>query len=135
MNATDSLPVTYHQLSGVIDVLLDINGKYLVPIIVISGFINNAFVLVLLSASQYKQHVSCLYLRTLAVFDIIVLIIVGIAATNKVMETLILYLGDPFCAGIGFLSNFAPENASWIIVGITFTRFVAVVYPLKASSW
>jgi hypothetical protein len=124
-----------HDQQDKIELFLYLNSHYLVPAIVIFGCVNNIFVLVVLSLSQYRKHVSCLYLRCLAVFDTMSLVAVGLLSSENAMPTLAETLGDVFCAVLGFSINLTPEMSSWIIVGITFTRFVAVVYPLQAAAW
>jgi hypothetical protein len=118
-----------------IDVFLDISGSYVTPITVIFGCVNNILVLVVLSLPQYNKHVTCLYLRVLAVFDTITITCLGVVLTNNVMATLILKIGTPFCATLSFLLNSTPELSSWMILAITGTRFIAVAFPLKAAAW
>jgi hypothetical protein len=118
-----------------INIFFYINSRHFVPAIVIFGSINNIFVLVILSLPQYRKHVSCLYLKCLAIFDTVSLITVGLLSSENALPVLTATLGDAFCALIGFAINFTPEMSSWIIVAITFTRFLAVVYPLHAKSW
>jgi hypothetical protein len=118
-----------------IDLFFYFNSQYIVPFIVIVGCVNNIFVLVVLSLQQYRKHVNCLYLKCLAMFDTVTLVAVGLFVPENVIPTLTATLGDPFCAIMGFIVNFTPEVSSWVIVAITFTRFIAVVYPLEAAAW
>ncbi|XP_064650083.1 cysteinyl leukotriene receptor 1-like [Lineus longissimus] len=134
-NVTTSQDVSMSQTadpSDILDALLYYNSSYLTPILVIFGVINNLLVLVVMSLPQYRKHVSCLYLRALAVFDIINLLGIGTVLTKNVMVAMIARYGDPFCAALSFCSYFSPNASSWVIIAITFTRFVAVMFPLKA---
>jgi hypothetical protein len=136
MQAARNQTVSTSVVEDGIELFFRINGRYLLPLIVIVGCVSNVFVLIVLSLKQYRQHASCLYLQWLAVFDSVTLVIIGIIATeNDMSSRLVATLGDPFCAIVGFVINLTPEMSSWTIVGIAFTRFIAVVYPLKAAMW
>ncbi|XP_064619604.1 C-C chemokine receptor type 9-like [Lineus longissimus] len=124
--------------TGLLDILLSlqhISGIFLAPIIAIVGCTNNILVFIVLSLPQYRKHVSCLYLRVLAIVDSVTLLAIAAIMTKDATPTLIAKLGDPFCMILGFVINFTPELSSWIIVAITSTRFIAVVFPLKAATW
>jgi hypothetical protein len=126
-------PVDISQIYDVLDMIMYLNGRYISPTIVLLGLFNNILVVIVLSLPQYRNNACCLFLKILAMVDSVTLIAFGFVITENVMSTMIETIGDPFCAVLGFISNFTPELSSWTIVAITLTRFIAVVFPLKAS--
>jgi hypothetical protein len=125
-------PDTGHDI---IDFILLIITQYVAPAVAISGCINNVFIVMILSLPQYRKHVSCLYLRILAVIDSVTIVAMAIIMTGNTMAKMVSLFGEPFCAVISFVVNFTPELSSWSVVAITGIRFIAVVFPLQAAAW
>jgi hypothetical protein len=122
-----------HIGEDVLDLALFINGTFVVPALVIFGFINNLLVLIVMSLPHYKKNVTCLYLRVLAIFDTLTLVFASAPAlTESATKLLIDKFGEPFCKWFLFVAYGAPAMSILTIVAITFVRFVAVVFPFKA---
>jgi hypothetical protein len=124
---------TEEEDTDILDLIISINGTFFIPAIAIFGFISNVLVLVVLSMSQYRKNVNCFYLRFLAVSDNLNLIGISIALIKGAMKELMELGGDPFCKVFLFIAYFASPMTTITIVAITFNRFLAVVFPLKAG--
>jgi hypothetical protein len=59
----------------------------------------------------------------------------AIVMTGDTMSVLIKTLGDSFCGLMNFSAFFLTSMSNWTIVIMTFTRFVAVVYPFRVALW
>jgi hypothetical protein len=130
-----STPLAISQIYGILDMIMFLNGRFISPTIVLLGLFNNILVVIVLSLPQYRNNACCLFLKILAMVDSVTLIALGVILTENIMSTMIGTIGDPFCALLGFIANFTPVLSSWTIIGITTTRFIAVVFPLKASAF
>jgi hypothetical protein len=117
----------------ILNSLLYLSGYYIVPCITVIGCFNNLIIIVVLSRPRYRRHVSCFFLKILALIDTINLWVGATIMTNNAMSTMVRVFGDAFCALIGFAVNFTLEMSSWTIIIMTLMRFVAVAFPLKAQ--
>jgi hypothetical protein len=117
-----------------LDAIIRIINQIVNPALVVVGCINNLLVLIILSKPRYRNNANCFFLMSLAVFDTLNLIAIGIYF-GEAMKVLIAQLGNIYCALFSFYVYFMVNMSNWIIVIITFTRFVAVVFPLRAALW
>jgi hypothetical protein len=125
----------HHLQEDSLDITVHILSNYVCPVIVIVGCLNNVFILVVMSLPRYRNIVSCLYLRVLALSDTCNVLGVGTVAIGNTFQLLIVRFGDAFCKGLQFTGYFVSNISTWTIVLMTLTRFIAVVFPLRAKSW
>jgi hypothetical protein len=120
---------------AIFDQISFIISKYVFTILVVFGFFNNILIIIVMSRKKYKTIVSCFYLRSLAVFDILNMVWFIQMHVHGVMSTGAALLGDVFCIESFALAYFTTNASNWTTVLMTGTRFVAVVFPLKVSIW
>jgi hypothetical protein len=123
------------QTGVIFDHISFLINRYVFPFLVACGFFNNILVLIVMSRNRYKKIVSCFYLRSLAVFDIVNMVWFGQGNVSSVMSAGAAAIGDIFCIEVFILSYFATNASNWTTVLMTYTRFVAVVFPLKVTAW
>jgi hypothetical protein len=128
---TNFILKTYSTLDTIIRIINEIVN----PALVVFGCINNMLVLIILSKPSYRNNANCFFLMSLAVFDTLNLVAIGIIFFGDAMHVLVELLGDVFCAMFSYYAYFMVNISNWIIVLITFVRFVAVVFPLRAAVW
>jgi hypothetical protein len=117
-----------------LNALTEIMASYIFPTIVVCGCLSNILILIVMSKTQYRNVVTSLNLKCLAVYDMLTLLVFGVVFSKGVWPALNEILGDAFCAPFNFLAYSTTELSNWTIVLMTFTRFVAVVLPLKART-
>jgi hypothetical protein len=123
------------ETGAIFDQISFIISKYVFPILVAFGILNNIFVIIVMSRNKYKTIVSCFYLRSLAVFDILNMVWFIQIHVHGVMSTGADLIGDVFCIESFALCYFATNASNWTTVLMTGTRFIAVVFPLKVGIW
>jgi hypothetical protein len=140
--ASQTTPATNPITSGGYDASSDIYSivslflsDYIFPTIIALGLFNNVLVLIVMANPRYKNIVCCLYLQCLAMADLGSLVSYIPSYISDILPHLVAALGDPFCSILQGLGVIATTMSNWAIVLMTYTRFVAVVFPLKAGIW
>jgi hypothetical protein len=108
-------------------------GFYLPPIFIALGSVSNILIIIVLSQRHYRSNSSCLYLRFLAVWGVIYLIVALEVHMMTIYPAEVAKLGDAFCAEMMFFGYSVTNLSSWTVVFLTFSRFIAVVFPLQAA--
>jgi len=77
-----------------------------------------------------------MFLVLLAIADTTVLYVSAFKTWIRVISGFELLNVNNFCCrSVTFLTFFSQHMAAWIVVLVTVDRFVAVWFPLRASSW
>jgi hypothetical protein len=121
------------EIPDILDAILYVIGSYVIPVVVCLGAVNNMIILVIMSSARYRNIVSCFYLRFLAVCDTLTLATgAQVYITEYAFVTLATMFGNGYCAQLLFFAYFPTNLPNWTLVVMTFTRFIAVVFPLHA---
>jgi len=92
--------------------------------------------LVVLLRPRMRGKSVYLFLLLLAIADTVVLYISAFKTWIRVITGFeLLNVNDFSCRSVSFLVLLSQHMSAWIIVLVTIDRFVAVWFPLRASSW
>ncbi|XP_064646237.1 C-C chemokine receptor type 1-like [Lineus longissimus] len=108
-------------------------GYYLPPIFLSLGFTGNLLIIVVLSQHRYRASSSCLYLRFLAMWGIAYLTVDLQTHLMTVFPEKVAKVGNAFCAEVMFFGYSVINMKAYTVVLMTFSRFIAVIFPLKAA--
>ena len=107
------------------------------PALVPFGTLANVFNLIVFTRPQMKHLSTSVYLSALSVSDIIMLYFYSVRAWIE--ETHVIdkhsYMSTAYCQTMDILSYTSRVFSNWMIVAITFERFVVMAFPFKATSF
>jgi hypothetical protein len=132
---TGNTDIGFDETGVIFDQIAFVISKYVLPMLVACGVVNNTLIIIVMSQSKYRKIVSCFYLRSLAIFDIVTIIFFVQVHVFGVMTTGAAAFGDVFCIEVFILAYFSTNASNWTTVLMTYTRFIAVVFPLKVGLW
>ena len=102
---------------------------YVPPVLLIFGTLGNVLSFLVLIRKSKSTY---LYLAALAVLDLLVLYVglmrLWIAEFTVDLQNATNWL----CKGVNYLGYVSSDCSVWIIIAVTFERFVAVCFPMKA---
>ena len=98
-----------------------------------AGILGNILALIVLFRPKMRRSSSAIYLIVLAFADAITLIMLLIGNLNRYYVNLKLD-SDIWCKLNAFIAGSASSSSVWLTIAVTAERFVAVCYPLKAST-
>jgi hypothetical protein len=107
------------------------------PVLIVLGLFGNILSYLVLRQPQHAKQTTCYYMRMLAIFDSLILVVkVSLrTAINYQPAYMNSFERGPYvCPAIAF-SNCTFGFSNWTIAAMTFDRFIAVRFPLKAASW
>jgi len=100
------------------------------------GTVGNVMSIMVLLRPRMRGKSVYLFLLLLAVADTAVLYVSGFKTWIRVVTGFeLMNVNDFSCKSVNFLVLFFQHMSAWIVVLVTVDRFVAVWFPLKASSW
>lgn len=109
--------------------------KYCLPIIIFIGTFGNVLSFLIMVQREMRQTSTFFYLATLAVADTIVLYISAFKTWITVMTGFeLLHQGPAACKISIFMTQFCVHFSAWLIVAVTVERFLAVWFPLRATT-
>lgn len=131
LNVTTSPVSTYLEMAAA-DVIL----KYVYPFIVFLGTFGNMTSFVVLMRRRMRVTSVYFFLTVLAVADTIMLFVSAFKTWIRVLTgwELLVY-SSATCKTVFFLVLFSQHMAAWVVVLVTIDRFIAVWFPLRATSW
>ena len=97
------------------------------------GILGNILALIILCRPKMRRSSSAIYLIVLAFADATTLILFLIGNLNRYYVNLKLD-SDIWCKGASFITGSTISSSVWLTIAVTAERFVAVCYPLKAST-
>jgi growth hormone secretagogue receptor len=132
--------VTQPALSGegrIFSVILFVIDQVIPPVIIAFGLVGNVLAFLVLHQPQYAKQTTCFYMRVLAIFDSMCLlghVLVRTIINNNPKHMFSYDIGPYVCPILAlFFGGYGLSN--WTIAAMTFDRFLAVRFPLKAASW
>lgn len=109
--------------------------KYVLPIVILVGTIGNVLSFVVLLRSRMRSTSVYFYLMVLAAADTMVLYVSAFKTWIFLLTGFeLLNASNEACKIVFFLLLVSFHLAAWIIVLITLDRFIAVWFPLKATT-
>lgn len=109
--------------------------KYCLPIIIFIGTFGNAMSFLIMVQREMRQTSTFFYLATLAVADTVVLYISAFKTWIMVLTGFeLLHQGPAACKLSIFTTQFCVHFSAWLIVAVTVERFLAVWFPLRATT-
>jgi len=101
-----------------------------------TGTLGNMTSLAVLLRPRMRGKSVYLFLVLLAIADTVVLYVSAFQIWIKVITGFQLpNVSNWSCRGVNFLHLVSTHMAAWIVVLVTIDRFVAVWFPLQATSW
>ena len=101
-----------------------------------TGTVGNVTSLAVLLRPRMRGKSVYLFLVLLAIADTLVLYISGFKTWIRIVTGYELLNASNFsCRSVTFLTLVSQHMSAWIVVLVTIDRFVAVWFPLRASSW
>ena len=133
-NITEDAP--YRDLQSEPFYVLAINLiKYCLPIIIFVGTFGNVMSFLIMVQREIRQTSTFFYLATLAVADTVVLYISAFKTWIMVLTGFeLLHQSTAACKISIFLTQFCVHFSAWLIVAVTVERFLAVWFPLRATT-
>lgn len=109
--------------------------KYCLPIIIFIGTFGNVMSFLIMVQREMRQTSTFFYLATLAVADTVVLYISAFKTWIMVLTGFeLLHQGPAACKLSIFTTQFCVHFSAWLIVAVTVERFLAVWFPLRATT-
>jgi growth hormone secretagogue receptor len=107
------------------------------PAVIAFGLIGNILANLVLRQPQNAKQTTCYYMRGLSMFDCLILsykVTMRTAINYNPDYMLNLQNGPIVCPTMAF-SDCTFGLSNWTVAAMTFDRFVAVRFPLKAAGW
>jgi hypothetical protein len=101
------------EAGAIFDEISFVISKYVFPILLAFGVLNNILVIIVMSQDKYKAIVSCFYLRSLAIFDILNMVWFIQFHVHGVVSAGAGAFGDIFCVEVFMLLYFATTASNW----------------------
>ena len=104
------------------------------PIVIAIGIIGNTLSILILSRKRMRKHTSAFYFTVLAVTDLLVL---NVGLLRHFLVALMGYdlirtYSQESCKIHTFLVYFLGQFSAWVLLSVTFERFISVWFPFKA---
>lgn len=129
--ATSKLPIIYAEKSISKSIV-----TYLFPLVVLLGTIGNVMSFIVLMRRRMRTTSVYFFLMVLAVADTLVLYISAFKTwIREITEWELMVYNNFACQTVVFLMLFSQHMAAWTVVLVTVDRFIAVWFPLRATSW
>ncbi len=110
--------------------------KYALIVIILLGTIGNILAFLVLMRKRMRTTSVNYYLACLACADTVVLYTSGFKTWLRVVTGFeMLHVSNAGCKTVTFVFMVALHASAWLIVLLTLDRFLAVLFPFKASSW
>ena len=109
------------------------------PIILLVGVPGNIVSLLVMKSQRFSGKSYTHYLSALAVFDSLVLVGKYLRRIDSLLEAigtqgLFVQYGDPACKVHNFSEHVCFLMSSWLVLCMTFERYIAVVFPFKKDT-
>lgn len=109
--------------------------RYCLPIIIFVGTFGNVLSFLIMVQREMRQTSTFFYLATLAVADTVVLYLSAFKTWITVLTGFeLLHQNPASCKILIFLTQFCVHFSAWLIVAVTVERFLAVWFPLRATT-
>ena len=109
--------------------------KHVLPMIIIAiGVLGNTIAIVALSKKQYRKISTCYYMLALAYSDNFVMILFVVRWINRLPQSPLKH-NTTFCIMYFFCIRLGLGLSAWILMLLTFDRFIAIWYPFRAKLW
>ena len=135
MNSTTSVSFS----TNVTEILLKekfVVEFYVFPVIFTIGTICNILTFIVMRRKRMRHQSTYFYMAVLAIADEMVLIVGCLNFWVYLYTSKMLLLASAFLCKIVCVALYATLHFSvWMVVTMTIERFIAVTYPLQASSW
>ena len=105
---------------------------YLVPVIIVVGFLGNTMSFIVFVATELRTLSSSVYLAALAIADTGFLLCVFIMWSHNINWNL--HHQPGWCQLFVYLTYFFSFLSVWYVVSFTVERFIAVCFPFKRST-
>ncbi|XP_067661475.1 neuromedin-U receptor 2-like [Haliotis asinina] len=103
---------------------------YIPPILIVMGSIGNILCILVLSKTSMKFSTTSLYLRVLAVVDIVVLYTGLLRQWLRYLLNLdIRRMTEPGCKIHTWIVYAVVHSSAWLLVGVTLERVLSVMFP------
>ena len=112
-------------------------NQYYPPLIIIVGTIGNVLAVIIYGKKTLKNKPMSLLMRSLALVDSLVLLLVLFTywiVTNFTLETTSVEVSRRMCVGFTYILYVSANWSHYLLVAITLYRMIAVMYPFKRSS-
>jgi hypothetical protein len=115
--------------------LADSLQRISLPIVLAIGVIGNTLALTVMSLRKNQTSVMYFYLRFLAVFDNLTLIVAFLPMNLVSVFQRFAELSNVYCILTRYFGGVFYGAAMWLVVIIAVDRMIAVRFPLHATSW
>jgi hypothetical protein len=129
-------PVAFTKEERIFDTILFVVKIVLPPLLILFGLFGNLLSFLVLSQPQHAKQTTCFYMRVLSVFDSLILIL-KVSLRTAINYNPDVLLGPelwPYICPANAFVNCTFGFSNWTIAAMTFDRFIAVKFPLKAAS-
>jgi hypothetical protein len=127
----------YLYLQNAVDMVIYIVTVPIPPLLIVAGIVGNFYSFRLMNQKKYEKSTTCFYMRCMAVYDS--LYIYGRMFLRYLLVVAPhLFRSDavnkPFCLYYTASHVFGAYLSPWILVVMAVDRFIALTWPLKAST-
>lgn len=105
---------------------------YCTPILIVLGIIGNTMALLVVTRKKNREISCCTYMAALAICDTGSLLCFGYLWCTIVMSTIWSVSG---CIGWVYIVFLNTAGSGFLLVGVTFDRFIAICFPFKGRVW
>lgn len=130
-NISSAENVTNHQKDVNYETAKDILQTYIVPIIIVTGFIGNTICFIVFIASPLKRISTSVYLAGLAFSDTGFLVCLGIGWLESL--SIRIFHKQGICQITVYASFVFSFTSIWFVNAFTFEMYVAVFHPQKST--
>ncbi|KAG8196556.1 hypothetical protein JTE90_003570 [Oedothorax gibbosus] len=132
--------ITNNTEKSVADIMGERQDPYALPmtivymIIFITGLIGNVCTCIVITKNRYMHTATNYYLFSLAVSDLLLLILGLPQDINHLWHKYPYLFGEVFCVVRGFISEASTNASIFTITAFTVERYLAICHPLKAHT-
>nr|AKQ63053.1 orphan G-protein coupled receptor 49 [Platynereis dumerilii] len=109
---------------------------YVAPFIFVVGVIGNVLILIVMMRRKFQGTTTCIYLRLMALADLLVLIIGMVPEWLSANDIVIFKEVHPVtCKLEKFLQYTTGDVSIWILMCFTVDRFIAVCFPFSKTNF
>jgi hypothetical protein len=117
----------------IINILIEIFEYYVPVVLIVHGLFGNVVSVGIMLKPEHRKVTTSMYMLALGILDMSVSAMIFLYFVRRWYKSAWFLRTDAFCKAYVYCSSFFYAAAAYVIVFMTFDRFVATFWPLKVN--